>query len=133
MLQRPKVIELAHIIEADCLFCLSSGLCSNELLAITVNYMIFKSNMSNFFLRNFIFLIFFTTSTQPKMSKNERTQNLIFSYTNSKIFPSLKIRTKNIIDKKKLADQPILTLTKENVKQHFFNRQPHPHPQSLSC
>lgn len=49
MLQRPKVIELAHIIEADCLFCLSSGLCSNELLAITVNYMIFKSNMSNFF------------------------------------------------------------------------------------
>lgn len=49
MLQRPKVIELAHIIEADCLLCLSSGLCSNELLAITVNYMIFKSNMSNFF------------------------------------------------------------------------------------
>lgn len=53
MLQRPKVIELAHIIEADCLFCLSSGLCSNELLAITVNYMIFKSNMSNFFFTKF--------------------------------------------------------------------------------
>lgn len=53
MLQRPKVIELAHIIEADCLLCLSSGLCSNELLAITVNYMIFKSNMSNFFFTKF--------------------------------------------------------------------------------
>lgn len=53
MLQRPKVIELAHIIEADCLFCLSSGLCSNELLAITVNYMIFKSIMSNFFFTKF--------------------------------------------------------------------------------
>lgn len=73
MLQRPKVIELAHIIEADCLFCLSSGLCSNELLAITVNYMIFKSNMSNFFLTKFylshLFLQQVCSQKCQKMSK----------------------------------------------------------------